>query len=155
MAGNATGNGSRSRQRAAVKGCQRSKLVNPRRGPSKLEEEWVLGQFQPRQCLWGMWASSKKEKRRKEKRESNNRKVDLARLVFLCLSRLDLVFVLVLFLYLVSFPSFFAALFYDFLNKQTNFYGIPIWANKRASTTRGRPGLIGTLALCSSRSGQA
>lgn len=39
---------------------------------------------------------------------------------------------------------YFAALFYDFLNKQTHFYDIPIWANKRASTTRAGPGLIGT-----------
>lgn len=150
MAGHATGNGSRSRQRAAAKGRQRSKHVNPRRGQRQHEEEWVLGQFQPRQCPSGMRACSSKEKRRKAKRESYNWKVDLARLLFLCPSRLDLV--LVFFLYLVSF-CFFAALFYDFLNKQTHFYDIPIWANKRASTTRGRPGLIGTLALRSSSSG--
>lgn len=117
MPGHATGNGSRSRQRAATKGRQRSKLVKPRRGQKRgRREEEVLGQARQGPPGW----------------RTTTITVGLLRLVCSCLSRLDLFL-------------FFAALFYDFLNKQTHFYDIPIWANKRASTTRARPGLIGTL----------
>lgn len=119
MAEHATGNGSRSRQRAAAKGRQRSKLVKPRRGQKRgRAEEEVLGQARQGPTGWTTTIT-----------------VGQLRLVCSCLSRLDL------FLFLLR---YFAALFYDFLNKQTHFYDIPIWANKRASTTRAGPGLIGT-----------